>query len=189
MRYLVFDTETTGLPTSKDSAHVARNIWPHLVSISWVIIDSKNIVKKQSYIIKPEWSIPEESTRIHGITYEQALHDGVDLSIVMKEFMNEKYDILVAHNINFDYNVLIQAIQWDLGWEFVPIEKRICTMEIAKNLCKIPFPNGRGYKYPKLSELYQFLFHKKPDILKLHTSVYDVELLAECITNSNLLIM
>ena len=190
MRYLVFDTETTGLPNnSKQSALLAPDNWPHLVSISWVILDSKTIVKERSYIIQPKWEIPEESTRIHGITQQQAQAEGTELSVVMKEFTNEKYNILVAHNMNFDYNILINAIKWDLNWEFQPIEKRICTMELSKNICKIPFPNGRGYKYPKLAELYRCLFHINPDILKLHTSAYDVHLLAECIMNSNLLIM
>jgi len=189
MRYLVFDTETTGLPKSKESALLAPDNWPHLVSISWVLIDSKTIIKERSYIIRPNWEIPEESTHIHGITRQQAEKEGTELSLVMKEFLNERYDILVAHNMNFDYNILINAIKWDLNWEFEPIEKRICTMELSKKLCKIPFPNGRGNKYPKLAELYEFLFHKKTDILKQHTSIYDVQLLAECIINSNLLIM
>ena len=189
MRYLVFDTETTGLPKSKESAFLAPNNWPHLVSISWVIIDSKTIVKEKSYIIQPQWEIPEESTRIHGITQERAINEGIDLSIAMKEFMNEKYDILVAHNMNFDYNILINAIKWDLNWEFQPIENKLCTMELSKSLCKIPFPNGRGNKYPKLAELYRFLFHRSPDASRLHTSIYDVQILAECIIKSNLLIM
>ena len=119
MRIIVFDTETTGLPNKKQAAIHVPNNCPHLVSISWVIIENFIIVKEQTHVIKPRgWTIPAESTKIHGITHEQATENGDKLEDVMKEFMGESFDKMVAHNMNFDYNVLMNAILWDLGWTF-----------------------------------------------------------------------
>jgi len=68
MRLIIFDTETTGLPKTRDSAFKGPDNWPHLVSISWVILDTdENTIQKQrDYIIYPDsWVIPQESTKIH----------------------------------------------------------------------------------------------------------------------------
>lgn len=181
MRIIVFDTETTGLPNKKQAAIHGPNNWPHLVSISWVIIENFIIVNEQTHVIKPQgWTIPVESTKIHGITHEQATENGDKLEDVMKEFMGESFDKMVAHNMNFDYNVLMNAILWDLGWTFNGFKQPlICTMFLAKSACKLP---GKwGYKYPKLSEMYFHIFKRMPNPNRLHSSAYDTQILAECI--------
>jgi DNA polymerase-3 subunit epsilon len=181
MRFIVFDTETTGLPTKKQGAIHGPNNWPHLVSISWVIIQDFVIVKEQTHVIKPRgWTIPAESTKIHGITHELATENGDNLEDVMKEFMGESFDKMVAHNMNFDYNVIMNAILWDLGWTFNGFKQpQLCTMFLAKSACKLP---GKwGYKYPKLSELYFHIFKRMPNTNRLHSSAYDTQILAECI--------
>jgi DNA polymerase III epsilon subunit-like protein len=186
MKYLIFDTETTGLPVnSKKPASIEANNWPHIVSISWVILDTdtNGIVKKQNFIVKPMgWSIPEESTKIHGIRDEYARLHGYDLKFVMDVFMLEEFDALVAHNLNFDYNVIYNAVTWDLGMLF-PLwtKRRYCTMNLAKYICKLPSSFYDGYKSPKLSELYEHVFHRKPVSHMLHSSIYDVLILAEIV--------
>ena len=182
MKLLIFDTETTGLPKSNQSALTTPNNWPHIVSISWVIIENNTIIKQRDYIIKPEnWNIPEDSIKIHGITYEIACNKGHRLQTVMSEFMAEQCDAMVAHNMNFDYNVIINAIKWDLEFDFkgfnVPMR---CTMILSKPQCKLPGRFG-AYKTPKLKELYEFIFKRKPDENKLHGSLYDTIILTECI--------
>ena len=186
MKYLIFDTETTGLPVnSKLPASARPNNWPHLVSISWVILDTttNELIKKQNFLIKPmSWSIPEDSTKIHGIRDEHARRYGYDLKWVMDVFMLEECDALVAHNIEFDYNVLYNAIVWDLGIAFPLSHKpRYCTMNIGKPICRLPSAFYNGFKSPKLSELYEFVFHKKPVSHMLHSSIYDTLILAEIV--------
>lgn len=181
MKLLIFDTETTGLPKSRTAATENPNNWPHIVSISWVILDDNKIIKQREYIVKPEkWVIPDESIAIHGITNEVAVAKGHPLQTVMSEFLAEQYDTIVAHNMDFDYNVIVNAIKWDLGFDFkgftVPMK---CTMQLSKNQCKLP---GKfSYKVPKLKELYEFIFKQKPNESKLHGSLYDTLILAECI--------
>lgn len=182
MKLLIFDTETTGLPKSRTPAIEKPDNWPHIVSISWVILDNNTITKQREYIVKPEkWVIPDESINIHGITNEIASAKGHPLQSVMSEFLAEQCDLMVAHNMDFDYNVIMNAIKWDLGFDFkgftVPVR---CTMQLSKNQCKLLGRFG-SYKVPKLKELYEFIFKRKPNESKLHGSLYDTIILAECI--------
>jgi DNA polymerase III epsilon subunit-like protein len=185
MKLLVFDTETTGLPKSRTPATDQPNNWPHLVSISWVILDNNIITKQRNYIIKPEnWIIPDDSIEIHGITNELAHTKGHSLVNVMSEFMEEKCDIIVAHNIDFDYNVITNAIKWDLKFDFKGFNTPMkCTMQLSRDHCKIP--SKFGYKVPKLKELYEFIFKRKPNEKQLHSSLYDTIILTECIQHCN----
>lgn len=184
MRLLIFDTETTGLPKSRKPSSKEPNNWPHIVSISWVILNADtNVIEKQkSYIIKPiGWDIPEESVRIHGITQEKATAEGSDLATVIGEFLGEGYDMLVAHNLEFDYNVLHNAIHWDLELPFSSLYKKMsCTMELSRDICNLRTTFGKP-KAPKLSELYEHVFKKSPNKDSLHTSIYDVLILTEII--------
>lgn len=184
MKLLIFDTETTGLPKSRLPAVRQSNNWPHIVSISWVILDSETnkIEKKQNFIVKPiMWKIPEESIKVHGITNESAMHNGYELYYVIGQFLREEYDGLVAHNLEFDLNVLYNAILWDLDLQLKPFDKRMyCTMELSRNICNLP---GKFYspKNPKLSELYEYVFKRPPNQDSLHNSMYDVYILTDII--------
>jgi len=188
MKILVFDTETTGLPKDYNlTAYQSPNNWPHIVSISWAVIDSttNTVVKSHSYIVRPvNWVIPIESSRIHGITHAQATEFGIPLRDIMEAFNGEQYDIMVAHNMKFDLNVIVNAIIWDLGIPFSGFSKRkFCTMEIGRPMCKLP---GRyGHKYPKLSELYTHVVGHPPKTDQLHNALFDTLYLCEIIQKSS----
>lgn len=185
MRVLIFDTETTGLPTQRVGAKTGPNIWPHVVSIAWMVLDSdtNKTLSQKSYIIKPVgWVIPEESTAIHGIMHRYAERYGAELGAVIDEFLAVDHDILVAHNLTFDENVILNAVMWDLGRrEFQGLTKpRFCTMTLSRDMCRLPYPSGYpGNKPPKLSELYEHVFHKKPTKSRLHGSFYDTKILCD----------
>lgn len=184
MKLLIFDTETTGLPKSRKPSKEGPNNWPHIVSISWVILDSdtNTIEKERYYVIQPRsWTIPEESIRIHGITQQKAETEGESLSKVLGEFLGETYDMIVAHNMEFDYNVIDNAIRWDLDMAFTEIKKpKICTMELSRDLCKLRNLFGKP-KSPKLKELYEHAFGSPPNESELHNSLYDTKVLTRII--------
>lgn len=185
MKICIFDTETTGLPKNyKIPAIKGAGNWPHIVSISWIIMDGLQIIKKANFTIYPEsWDIPIEASNIHGITTEIAKSDGIPLSEVINIFRSEKYDVLVAHNMEFDYNVLMNAILWDLGLPCTGLGiQTFCTMRYMAPICKIP--SKYGFKNPKLSEMYFYVMKKNPDNSQLHNSIYDAEILVEVIQNS-----
>jgi DNA polymerase III epsilon subunit-like protein len=187
MKILVFDTETTGLPKDMSLPAIqSPDNWPHLVSISWAVLDSdtNSVMKTHCYIVKPsKWTIPEEASKIHGITQDKALEFGIPLRDVIEEFNGEQCDAMVAHNLKFDMNVVLNAIIWDLGIPFRGFAKRkFCTMEIGTPMCKLP---GRyGYKYPKLKELYENVLGHPPKTEQLHNALFDTLYLCEIIQKS-----
>jgi len=178
--YLFFDTETTGLPRNYKAPATDTNNWPRMIQIAWVLSSKKGKrIDAQSYIIKPEgFMIPPESSKIHGITTERALDEGVDLRKVLNEFnelINES-NYLVAHNISFDEKIV--------GAEFIRNQipsqlfnkPRLCTMHASTNYCRIP---GRyGYKWPRLSELHIKLFGK--DFEDAHDAAADISATEKC---------
>lgn len=188
MPYLTFfDTETTGLPKRRNSnALESHDNWPDIVSVAWAVYDPNGkLVKKCYSIIKPDgWTIPADSIKIHGITEEKAHAEGRPLRDVLFELKAdlEKSDRVIAHNIEFDKNVLFHAYKWRLNqnpWHVWP-EWEICTMIKGEPEAKIPskFPtSNRPYKSPTLTELYKATFNKEPT--GQHNSMKDVEIMCE----------
>ena len=167
---LIFDTETTGLPKDwKISSLDVRNNWPDIVSICWHLYTDKELVVKENYIIRPEgWTIPEESVKYHGITQEMAEKDGRPLGEVLRKlrYHIESSHRVVAHNLNFDKNVLFNAYYWRLGMNpkaFWPVDGDFCTMMESKGVLKLHSKYARyddPYKNPSLDELYKDTFNE-----------------------------
>jgi DNA polymerase III epsilon subunit-like protein len=203
MRFLVFDTETTGLPKTKFITPTTLNLWPHIVQFSYVIYDSSlnDIVESKDYIIKLSESIliPEESTKYHGITNEISKNNGISINEVLNEFFYylRGVDKLIGHNIEFDINMIkieilriindkldspdqIKLYKQDL--HFLSNYKNIsCTLKDSITFCNIQNidKNGKPYlKYPKLIELHEKLFNKSPT--NLHNSFNDILITLRC---------
>ena len=188
IRALIFDTETTGLPRDKHvPAANQKGNWPDIVSISWRVYENAVCIKKESYIVKPDgWSIPAESTRIHGITPSMA-SNGVTLQTALAAFCDDiaRTEIIVAHNLSFDKQVVLNALKWRLGLRTVawsPLAD-ICTGIRSTNELKLSFM-GRNmpgnYKMPSLKELYKATF-SADEPPGAHNSARDVEVLEEII--------
>lgn len=183
--YLFFDTETSGLPQRYSVPfHVSLDNWPRIVSLSWILTDSEgNEISKGSSIVKPDGFLIEKgSIRIHGITQEKALKEGMPLKQVLLNFLEDYqrfFDntILVAHNMNFDCNVLFSELMRTFPeHSWMGLKPTICTMLSLTNFCELP---GRpGYKWPKLEELHWILFNKGFD--NAHNSMADTEALKRC---------
>ncbi len=79
--YLIFDTETTGLPQNFNAPLSDSDNWPRMVQIAWQLHDENGeLIENQDYIIKPEgYDIPFNATRIHGISTKMAQEQGRDL--------------------------------------------------------------------------------------------------------------
>lgn len=178
--YLLFDTETTGLPKNYKAPATDVDNWPRLVQIAWLIYDNNgNEIDSQDYIIKPEgFTIPVEASNVHGISTERALEEGQDLKSILELFAREidKADFLIAHNISFDEKIIgAEFIRKDIKSKLFQ-KKRICTMKSSTNYCKLP---GKfGYKWPNLSELHIKLFGK--DFAEAHNAAADISATAKC---------
>jgi DNA polymerase III subunit epsilon len=164
---IIFDTETTGLPRNKwRGALLGPDNWPDLVSICWLIYDADwDLVRKEYHVVLPEgWTIPAESSAIHGITQAMATDIGVSLAGILNRFREDlkAASRLIAHNMAFDKNVVQGAYKWRLGIDplsFWPTAAEFCTMEASRDVLRLPW-KGRAdtYKPPRLSELWVYAF-------------------------------
>ena len=178
--YLFFDTETTGLPKRWNAPVTDVDNWPRLVQLAWVMCDDKGgIIEKRNDIIKPEgFTIPEESSRIHGITTANAMSEGEDIESVLTLFsdrMDEAY-ALVAHNISFDECIVGAEFERNRMMTSLFLKPKYCTMKLSKAYCQLP--GKQGFKSPKLSELHQILFGAGFD--DAHNALADVEATVRC---------
>lgn len=178
--YLIFDTETAGLPRRGGSSHISVHSWPRLVQIAWIICDdSQAILEKRSTLIRPNgFMIGRTSTQIHGITTEQAKKEGADLYSVLIDFSRAvaRSTVVVAHNIAFDKHVVeAECIRSGLELPFRGAHS-ICTMKSSKKICGIK-RNGR-YKWPTLTELHMTLFDANYE--RHHNAEYDAVACARC---------
>ena len=107
--FLIFDTETTGLPKDWNAPITDLDNWPRVVQLAWQIHDSEGkLIEVQDYIVYPDgFDIPFNSTKIHGISTERARNEGKPLSEVLSLFESslELCEFVVGHNVNFDLNV------------------------------------------------------------------------------------
>src|SRR5690554_4076109 len=181
--YLIFDTETTGLPRNWNAPYTDTDNWPRCIQIAWQLHDEMGkVIEHQDYLVKPDgFNIPFDSERIHGISTELALEQGISLQEVLEKFniALSKAKFVVGQNVGFDLNVM--------GCEFhrmgVPTdlnEKPVldtCT-EVTAELIKLPGGRGGRYKLPTLTELHQYLFGIP--FSEAHNATADVEATTRC---------
>ena len=191
MKILVFDTETTGLPSRKNASIISTDSWPYIVQLSYILYDtesnmvldySDNIIKLPSGIC-----VSKESEEIHKISDEMCKTKGVDIKRELIEFNKVllQSDLVIGHNISFDKRmIMVECIRNKLQQNFTRNNIRrteFCTMKNSVGICKIVKISRNGdeyFKYPKLMELYKHLFNSVPD--NLHNSMVDVLACLRC---------
>lgn len=178
--YLFFDTETTGLPRRWGAPVTDLDNWPRLVQLAYMAYDAEgNRLASVDTIIKPVgFTIPEEASKVHGITTERALKEGRDLLEVLKEFraLLDNTSYLIAHNMGFDEKIIGAEFLRNGMPDIPPAVVKICTMHSTTEYCEIP--GNYGYKWPKLMELHRKLF--EADFEGAHDASADVAATAKC---------
>jgi DNA polymerase-3 subunit alpha len=181
--YLIFDTETTGLPKRWDAPITDTGNWPRCVQIAWQLHDEMGkIIEHQDYLVQPDgYNIPYDAERIHGISTELAQADGISLSEVLEKFnvALSKSKFIVGQNLKFDINIM--------GCEFhrLGIESPMSSMpvldtctEVTASLLQLPGGRGGKFKLPTLTELHSYLFNKP--FAEAHNATADVEATTRC---------
>ena len=160
--YIVFDTETTGLPQRYDAPITDTDNWPRMVQLAWQLHDSLGeLVEAKNFIAKPEgYTIPFNAERVHGISTQLAQEQGMPLAYILTAFEEAlaQSKFLVGHNVDFDINII--------GAEFIrkgkpsPLAamKKIDTQIETTEFCALPGGRSGKFKYPKLTELHEILF-------------------------------
>lgn len=188
-RYLFFDTETNGLPKSWKAPHSDTANWPQPVSIAYAEFDQDGKPISERYAILRRDDLNEltwdmGAQKVHGITYKQSMAEGEDRRQVMTDFLSDAAIAhkIIAHNIKYDIAITVAEFWRVFGQYNDPFlkEKQFCTMFSTTNICKLPHANGRrgGYKWPKLEELYRFLFQE--EMVGAHNALDDIKATAKC---------
>lgn len=173
--YLIFDTETTGLPQNYSAPITDLDNWPRLVQLAWQLHDhTGKLLSHGNFIVKPEgFTIPFNSEKVHGISTERAQKEGHDLEFVLREFRKDidKAYFLIGHNVSFDEKVMGAEFLRKKIASAIMDKPKIDTKDESTEYCAIP--GARGYKWPTLSELHKKLFGT--DFEDAHDAAADVE--------------
>ncbi len=181
--FLIFDTETTGLPRDWNAPLTDANNWPRCVQIAWQLHDKDgNCISHEDYLVTPDgYTIPYDSEKIHGISSALAEKEGIPLAEVLEKFrlILNQCEFVGGHNVKFDLNIM--------GAEFLrlgdhnPLDNLpvidTCTEQTA-SLCKLAGGRGGKFKLPTLGELHVHLFNDHFE--EAHNATADVEATARC---------
>jgi len=193
--YLIFDTETTGLPLSFSKPISDFENWntARCVQLAWQLHDKDGVlIDSSNDIIKPVgFEIPLQVIEIHKISNEIANKHGVPISDALSKFSKVllQSQFLIGHNVQFDVNI-IGSEYLRLGYENTLINfNTIDTMKTSIDYCQLKIgdegtitevqPNGKWvardgtnmYKFRicvqnKLTgKVEEGLIHKKSDSL------------------------
>jgi DNA polymerase-3 subunit epsilon len=116
--YTIIDVETTGREN-------------RMTEISIFKYDGDEVIDEFTTLVNPESPIPGHITALTGID-NQLVADAPVFADVAQDILNITEDaIFVAHNVNFDYNVI--------GGEFKRIgidfkRKKLCTVRLSRHL-------------------------------------------------------
>lgn len=155
---IFFDTETTGLFDGSINLETA----PHCLQLAWI-----DMYGEHDYIVKHKnIEIPQFITDINKIDAQVLEERGVDPILVLKDFQDalERADGLAAHNMYFDYNiVLVYAYRYLTTIDFQLFLMALtnlplyCTMKACTHA--YPFGTDKGlFRRQSLGPLYKHIF-------------------------------
>lgn len=190
MLHIVFDLETTGLPIMKnkneyyDYKIIDKYQGSRIVQIAYKLIDNDyNILYQKDFLVK-DVDIGD-SERYHKIRKEDLERFGKNfnefIDEVIEDFTNASS--LIAHNINFDLNILSSELfRRGIPQQHIQTIRNktlICTMIRLKNVINVQ--NSYGIKYPSMSDLYKFAFGPEAVIDNAHNAIADTNALIEAL--------
>jgi DNA polymerase III epsilon subunit-like protein len=164
---LVFDTETDGLITTLAAK---QDRLPQILSLYYNVVnlETGTSMATESFLFKPSKPIPEDMTKIHGITNEMV--KDAPAFVEKADFLFDAFmamPLVIAHNAQFDTDML-------------RIEMQRCNREMRFNrvLCTVEQTIWlEGYRL-SLTNLYKLLFNR--DFEEKHSASGDVTALSEC---------
>lgn len=168
--FVFFDTETDGRGSFR------RPFTQTVVQVSWTVTDKAGCpLENFTSFVKGATALDFNP---NGWSVEEINENGIEPLEARNKFIeavnriNKNNGYLVAHNINFD----MDAIK-SLGVPRSLFKKVFCTKDNTTNICCIP--DKRGFKWPKQTELYNFLFPDWQETKQTHDASDDVHMLME----------
>ena len=161
--YLIFDCSSIDRPKNWKAPFSDTFAWPRMIHLSWIILDKElKPIDDYDHIIIPEgFSFNDDIEKRCRIDQEDIDSKGAPLEDVLKGFENslQKADFVLAHNLNFNENVLAAEFLRKGIRHSLFQKERFCLMQESTFFCKLPSKTG-GYKWPSLSELHSIIFKK-----------------------------
>lgn len=179
--YLAFDTETTDLPRPQlDPDHPLQ---PHLLQFAGILFDAHG--KEIDHLFTkvrpgPGATLSDQAYAAHGITLEEAFHQGMDPDGVFDWFASavRRSTCIVGHNVQFDLQIMaIMASR--IGEErWATPTRTFCTMAHSASIVNLP-PTARmmaaGRYHPKSPSLTECMAHFfAEDLTEAHDAIADV---------------
>ncbi|NRD23681.1 GIY-YIG nuclease family protein [Winogradskyella litoriviva] len=130
MIYTIIDVETTGQSN-------------RMTEISVFKFDGHQVIDEFTSLINPEAYIPQHITALTGIDSDMVANAPTFADVAEDILKITEDTIFVAHNVNFDYNV-IQGEFKRIGQEFT--RKKLCTVRLSRRL----IPGHRSYSLGKI---------------------------------------
>lgn len=132
-KFAIIDVETTGM-----GIHGNR-----ITEIAILVHDGTVVIDRFHSLVNPECSIPFSISRLTGI-YDHMVAEAPKFYEIAKKVIRYTEDcVFVAHNVNFDYNVIRKEFD-DLGFDFK--RKKLCTIRLSRRL----IPGLPSYSLGKL---------------------------------------
>jgi DNA polymerase-3 subunit epsilon len=176
--YLIFDTETNTLPQFNLPHH--HNGQARVIQLACLLLDHefKEVASFYSLIKHDCIAIAEGAFKAHGISLGKLREFGIESELAMQTFLafKEKATVCIAHNIKFD-SFLLNVEQAQVGNPLITWKNPFCTMLASTPIVGLKRANSTALKWPKLSEAYEYFFHKKFE--KAHDALADVRATAE----------
>ena len=137
MNYAIVDIETTG------SGRKGQKI----TEIAIFLHDGEKIIEEFTSLVNPECVIPQFITGLTGIDNSMVADAPKFYEIAKKVFEMTDDAVFVAHNVNFDYNIIAAEFA-TLGASFK--RKKLCTVRLSRKL----IPELNSYSLSKLCKSY-----------------------------------
>ena len=104
-----------------------------MLTLAFVTYSSKgcDLSSYHGLVYPVTFNVPQESTNVHGITHEHALHKGQPFGYVYAAFKEavSNTSILVAHHSSFDENCCFRSVA-EGGSIRNPLNTRICGTKV-----------------------------------------------------------
>jgi DNA polymerase-3 subunit alpha len=140
-KFLIVDTETTGLPIVYDAPFTDVDNWPRILELSWELCwENGETIQKACDLIQPDgWRFPTgDFWKEHGFNEAESMLNGVDIIIALINLAVAMCcaDVMVCHNLSYDkpiiecemyrYSIYPKAVRRQL------VEKKYCTRSRIK---------------------------------------------------------
>lgn len=156
---LYFDTETSGLRPGQ------------ICQLSYLMQDEKSTKAKNFFFTVD--MVEYGALMVHGFSVDKLkklsggkrFYDSLDE--IECDFSSA--DLVVSHNYSFD--CMFMRAEFERLNRVFCVKDEFCSMKAMTPVCKLSRSSGVGYKYPKLSELCEFLgisdYEIKSDLKRL----------------------